>query len=171
MAEKKKVEKKKCPLCGKMNEKELSVLYQGKYYCSVCYEIKYQEAQDYKDLMRYICEDLYKIKAPTPLMLEQVKRFKEQFGYSYKGMKTTLHYFYEIEEGNDVSNSIGVGIIPFVYEDAKKFYIEKKAVKDSVKNSLEVVVNNTKTINKRIASSDNENSFKDMAMIDITKLL
>ena len=43
-------------------------------------------------------------------------------------MKTTLNYFFEIQEGNDPNDSIGVGIIPFVYDEAKKFYIDKKAV-------------------------------------------
>ena len=47
-------------------------------------------------------------------------------------MKTTLHYFYEIQEGNDVADSMGIGIVPFVYDEAKRFYIDKKAVKDSV---------------------------------------
>ena len=104
-------------------------------------------------------------------MLKQIKDFKEQFNYTYKGMKTTLHYFYEIQEGNDVGDSMGIGIVPFVYDEAKKFYIDKKAVKDSVIGcDLEELQNKKRVINMRKAYKPNENKYKDMALIDIEKL-
>lgn len=163
--------KVKCPICGTFNDKELTVCHNKKYYCQVCYEEYQREAQDYKDLMKYICENLYEIEAPTPLMLKQIKEYKEKFNYTYRGMKSTLHYFYEIQEGNDVENSIGVGIIPFVYDEAKQFYIDKKAVKDSVIGcDLEQIENNKRVINKIQSTNPNENKYKDMVLIDIEKL-
>ena len=111
--------KVKCPECGTYNDKENTVYHNSKYYCKICFENKQKEAQDYKNLVAYICE-LYQIEAPTRWMLKQIKDYKEQFNFTYRGIKTTLHYFYEIQEGNSVEDSMGIGIVPFVYDEAKR---------------------------------------------------
>lgn len=162
--------KVKCPECGMFNDKENTVHHNSKYYCKVCYENRTRESQDYKDLIDYICE-LYKIDAPTGWMLKQIKDFKEQFNYTYRGIKTTLHYFYELQKGNDVSDSMGIGIVPFIYEEAKKFYIDKKAVKDSVIGcDLEDLQSRKRIVKMRKPNSSCENKYKDMVLIDIEKL-
>lgn len=162
--------KVKCPECGTFNDKENAICHNSKYYCKVCFENKQRESQDYKDLIAYICK-LYQIDVPTGWMLKQIKDFKEQYKYTYRGMKTTLHYFYEIQEGNDVADSMGVGIIPFVYDEAKKFYIDKKAVKDSVLGcDLEEIENKKKIIHINKKHYQEENKYKGMALIDIEKL-
>ena len=162
--------KVKCPECGMYNDKENTVYHNCRYYCQVCYANKMSESQDYKNLIAYICE-LYQIEKPTGWMLKQIKDFKEKFNYTYKGIRTTLHYFYEIQEGNDISDSIVVGIVPFVYDEAKKFYIDKKAVKESVMGcDLEELQNKKHIINKHKTSKPDENKYKNMALIDIEKL-
>jgi hypothetical protein len=159
----------KCPVCGTFNEKETAIYHNSKYYCKVCYDNKLNEANDYKDLIAYICE-LYNIDVPTGWMFKQIKDFKEQFNYSYKGIKTTLHYFFEIQEGNDVEDSMGIGIVPFVYDEAKRFYIDKKAIKDSVTGiNLEEIQDNKRVI-KINRNKISENKFKELAFIDIEKL-
>ncbi len=161
--------KVKCPECGTYNDKENTVYHNSKYYCKICFENKQKEAQDYKNLVAYICE-LYQIEAPTRWMLKQIKDYKEQFNFTYRGIKTTLHYFYEIQEGNSVEDSMGIGIVPFVYDEAKRFYIEKKAVKDSLKDcDLEEIGNRKKTIHIN-REQKTKNKYKEMALIDIEKL-
>lgn len=161
--------KVKCPECGIYNDKENTVYHNSKYYCKICFENKQKEAQDYKNLVAYICE-LYQIEAPTGWMLKQIKDYKEQFNFTYRGIKTTLHYFYEIQEGNSVEDSMGIGIVPFVYDEAKRFYIEKKAVKDSLKDcDLEEIGNRKKTIHIN-REQKTKNKYKEMALIDIEKL-
>lgn len=162
--------KVKCPECGTFNDKENTVYDNGRYYCKICYKNKKHEADDYKSLIAYVCE-LYQIEAPTGWMLKQIRDFKEQFHYSYKGMKTTLHYFYEIQEGNDPMDSLGVGIIPFVYDEAKKFYIDRIAVKNSVSNAkMDEIENNKKVISIHRENCQSKNTYKDMSLIDITTL-
>jgi hypothetical protein len=135
----------------------------------VCFDNKQNEAQDYKDLISYICE-LYSIDVPTGWILKQIKDFKDQFNYTYKGMKTTLHYFFEIQEGNDVADSMGIGIVPFVYDDAKRFYIDKKAVKDSVAGvDVDNLDSNKTTINIKHSAME-DNKYKNLALIDIEEL-
>lgn len=161
--------KVKCPECGTFNDKENAVCHNSRYYCKVCYENKIRESQDYKELIAYICE-LYQIDAPTGFMLKQIKDFKEQFNYTYRGIKSTLRYFYEISEGNDVGNSMGIGIVPFVYEEAKKFYIDKKAIKESMDDcDIEKMQENKRIVNIKKEDKSN-NMYRDMVLIDIEKL-
>jgi hypothetical protein len=81
-----------------------------------------------------------------------------------------LHYFFEIQEGNDIDDSMGIGIVPFVYDEAKRFYIDKKAVKNSVNGiDMSIIQGNTKTINIK-RNFNEENKYKDVALIDIEKL-
>lgn len=162
--------KVKCPECGTFNDKENAVYHNSKYYCKVCYENKQRESQDYKALIAYICE-LYEIDVPSGWILKQIKEFKEQYKYTYRGMKTTLHYFYEIQEGNDVKDSMGVGIIPFVYDEAKKFYIEKKAVKDSAfACNIDEMEKQRKIISINREHHKEKNKYKEIALIDIEKI-
>lgn len=161
--------KVKCPTCGTLNDKENTISHSSKYYCKDCYDSKIKETQNYKELITYICE-LYQIEAPTGWILKQIKDFKEQFNYSYKGIGTTLRYFFEIKEGNDVADSMGIGIVPFVYDEAYKFYVDKKAIKDSVVNfNLEEIEANKKVITIK-RNADEVNKFKEIALIDIGKL-
>ena len=161
--------KVKCPECGTYNDKENTVYYNSKYYCKVCYDNKKRESQEYKELIAYICK-LYQIDAPTGWMLKQIKEFKEQFNYTYRGIKSTLHYFYEIE-GNEVADNIGIGIVPFVYEEAKKFYIDKIAVRNSINGcDLDELQNNKRFIKKIKPNRLNENKYKDMVLINIEEL-
>lgn len=159
----------KCPECGTYNDKENTVYHNSKYYCKICFENRQRESQDYKDLIAYICE-LYQIEAPTGWMLKQIKDYKEQFNFTYRGIKTTLHYFYEIQKGNSVEDSMGIGIVPFVYDEAKKFYIDKRAVKESLKDcNLEEIGNKKKIIHVK-RETKKQNNYREMALIDIEKL-
>ena len=78
------------------------------------------EDEDLKKLKSYI-EQLYGANVRWPLVMKQIKQFKEENKYSYSGMLKSLIWFYEIK-GNKVEDSKGVGIIPFAYQDAYNYY-------------------------------------------------
>lgn len=162
--------KVKCPKCGTFNDKEETVFYNQRYYCKICFENAKAEAEDYKNLIAFICE-LYNIEAPTGWILKQIKEYKEQYGYSYIGMKTTLDYFYHIKQEEEPEEGMGVGIIPFVYDEAKKFYIDKKAVKESVQEcNIDKIEQNKKTIHIKEQDKIKNDKYKDITLIDITQL-
>ena len=71
-------------------------------------------------LKQYI-DKLFGNSANWPLIMKQIKTFKEENGYTYSGMLKSLTYFYDIK-GNHVENSKGIGIIPFAYKDAYNYY-------------------------------------------------
>lgn len=48
----------------------------------------------------------------------QIKKFMQDYKYSYSGILRTLKYFYEVKQ-NDISKSNnGIGIVPWVYQEA-----------------------------------------------------
>lgn len=56
------------------------------------------------------------------LIKKQIKTLTEENGYSYASILKTLTYFFEVK-GNSVEKSNGgIGIVPFVYQDAYNYY-------------------------------------------------
>lgn len=97
--------------------------------------IKKREADSYKELIEYICI-LYGIEAPTGLILKQIKEYKESFDFKYSGMLLSLKYFFEMNDGAVIEDA-GVGIIPYIYEDAKKHYLLKREVENSLNEYIQ----------------------------------
>jgi hypothetical protein len=124
----------KCPYCEEKLPKEEAYAYKKKYYHPKCFQEWEQQKEHRKELIEYICQ-LYKLDAPTGMILKQIKEFQEEYGYKLKGMELALRYFYETL-GNPVREGDGIGIIPYVYEEAKKHYIMKKRVEESVKEYM-----------------------------------
>ena len=54
---------------------------------------------------------------------KQIKDFKEEYGYSYSGMLKSLVYFYEVKGNSKDKANGGIGIVPFIYNDAYNYYL------------------------------------------------
>lgn len=128
----------KCPFCN--NEvKEEEAIYNTntkRYYHENCYNI----LLDRKKLINYICE-LFNYKKPSVKVYQQMSSYYER-GISYSDMLLSLKYFYEIKKGDINKSQGGIGIIPYVLEEAKNFVtLEKieqdKLIKKFEENSLE----------------------------------
>lgn len=130
----------KCPYCENKLDKDVAYEFKKRYYHVECFETWRMEAGHRKELITYIC-DLYRMDAPTGMMLKQIKDFQEEYNYKLKGMELALRYFYETLD-NKVREGDGIGIIPFVYEEAKSHYIKQQKIAESIGNSKdeEVVV-------------------------------
>ncbi|MGM7720649.1 hypothetical protein [uncultured Metabacillus sp.] len=122
----------KCPYCELKLDKDDSVEYKKRYYHEECFETWRMEAEHRKELIEYICS-LYKLDAPTGMMLKQIKEFQEDYKYKLKGIELALRYFHETLE-KPVQSGTGIGIVPFVYEDAKKHFMMKLKVEESVED-------------------------------------
>ena len=135
MAEK-KGKRVKCPICNRLNSKEDTEFFKRRYYCKgKCIEEilqqqekKDQNKEDWSELYEYIVE-LYGHK-PTGIMFKQLGDFrKDPYNYTNKGMYLTLKYFYKTKE-QSVLEDRGLGIIPYVYEEAKKNYLKQMEVSE-----------------------------------------
>ena len=129
----------KCPICGEIfdTNKIQAVRYGMRRYAHAACDpkntnfvkmesqkVKKEETQEDRDLkiLKDYINALYKGKANWALVMKQIKEYKENNKYSYSGMLKSLIYFHEIK-GNPIDKERkGVGIIPFVYEDAKNYY-------------------------------------------------
>jgi hypothetical protein len=122
----------KCPYCEQKFDKEEAYEYKKKYYHPKCFEQWEQEKTHRQELIKYICE-LFRIDAPTGIILKQIKDFQEDYKYKLKGMELALRYFHETL-GNRPQEGSGIGIVPFVYEDAKNYYIKQMKISESIEN-------------------------------------
>ena len=77
--------------------------------------------QDLVDLENYIKNLLGDDYNPARVK-KQIKDYKAEYNYSYSGMLKALVWFYEVK-GNSIEKANGgIGILPFVYQDAYNYY-------------------------------------------------
>lgn len=76
-----------------------------------------------------------------PRAKKQINQFVKEYNYTYSGMLKALVYFYEIKGGDCEAAHDGIGIIPFIYQDAYNYYYNLWLAKQK---------NETKDLNKYI---------------------
>ncbi len=145
----------KCPYCLEKFDQDEAVTHGKRYYHKDCFDEFSKQKQHRKDLIEYICE-LHGIKAPTGIMLKQIKEYVDgDYKYKYKGIELALRYFYETLD-NKIREGDGIGIVPYVYEDAKRDYVKRLAIAKSADNlkteelTVYIDTNQTKRKNKSI---------------------
>lgn len=80
--------------------------------------------QDKKALKEYIDNLLGENKSPVKIN-RQIKEYVDDLGYSYSGILRTLKYFYEVKQNPIDKANGGIGIVPFVYPQARNYYYEQ----------------------------------------------
>ena len=93
-----------------------------------------QDEKDYANLENYI-KKIFKLKTLSAKIRKQIKDYREEYNYTYSGMLKTLYWWYEIKGNTTELSNEGIGIVPFVYDDACKYYYTlymAKMVNDNV---------------------------------------
>lgn len=115
----------KCPMCKEQHPKSTTVEHGKRYYCQPCYAKKSQPKPrtDWDDLYDTIKSYYGTI---TPMMYKQLKTYREDPAYKFTdaGMRLTLIYYHEILGRPVLEESQTLGILPYIYEDAKRYYGE-----------------------------------------------
>lgn len=99
-----------------------------RYAHADCYEKeqkKEAEKNKYKNQLEEYIKQLFDLEKLTPKINKQIKDFinpNGQYGYSYNQIYKTLFYFYSIQKNSIEKSKGGIGIVPFVYEDAFNYY-------------------------------------------------
>lgn len=99
--------------------------------------------------------------------ITQMQKFKRQ-GMPYRGQLLTLKYFYEIKKNSTEKSRGSIGIIPFVYEEAKTYYERQARKADEISKSIQKQLEQD-----RIEIKYNPSDYigrKKKKTIDITKL-
>ena len=118
----------KCYYCGKTFDRDKLPYVQvsAKRYahqeCSLTEEEKRnKEEQDKYDLENYIMQ-LFKTDYVDARIHKQIKQYREEYNYTYSGIRKALVYFYEIKGNSTEKANGGIGIVPYVYKDAFNSY-------------------------------------------------
>lgn len=82
---------------------------------------KTQEEIDQYNLEEYI-RKLFNIKTLNAKIKRQIEDFKEKYNYSYSGILKTLIYWYDIKKNSLEKANGGIGIVPYVYDQAREYY-------------------------------------------------
>lgn len=134
----------KCAMCGDKFLTEELTTRSGKKYCLDCLEIKDQENEDWSTLYEYI-KEIYKFSTLPILFITQLNKYRKDENHPLTsiGMYYTLKYYYEIL-GNEILDDKGVGIIPYYYDQASKYYskvfdLEEKAESFEFKDEKQII--------------------------------
>lgn len=142
----------KCAYCENLVDKDLAERYKDKNFHKECCKI----FKERDELAEYICE-LFKLKKAGPRNYTLMKRFQEENGYSYTGMLNALKYFYEVRHNSIEKSNSSIGIIPYVYEEAQRYY---NKVDDKKETFLRAYENSQKTETKQIIVMAGRNNRK-----------
>lgn len=120
-----------CPYCKKqVNTKTDLSRYDEeskRWFHEACHIVMSEERTARKELIEYICQ-LFGYKRPPSKVYTQMTKYIEEQHYTYVGILNTVRYFYEIKNGAKDKANGGIGIVPYVYEEANAYYskVEKK---------------------------------------------
>lgn len=93
------------------------------------------------ELEKLICE-LLDIPEVNRMIKVQISRFVTERGYDYKDIGRALYYFVEVQ-GNTPDKSRGIGIVPFVKDDAVKYFENEKRKQQAQNREAEKIKNGT----------------------------
>lgn len=118
----------KCPYCGKSFFRETEEYVQinsRRYAHKACYDRHNaeltQEERD-KDILCKFIKKLFGIESIPAKITKQMQDYHDNKQYTYSGMYKSLVWFYEIKKNPIEKANGGIGIIPYVYEDARNYY-------------------------------------------------
>jgi len=76
--------------------------------------------------------DIFGLEDITPMLRRQIQKiFEENPKFTYNGVLHSIKYYYQVM-GNEPDTKYGLGFIPFIYKEAKEFYIMKNKVIDKL---------------------------------------
>lgn len=128
-----------CYYCKKSDDKVMkdqAVRIDNKNFHPHCAKIY----ADKKELAETICR-IFKLKAPGPRNNAFISKYASE-GMTYKGMTRALMYFYDVQKNSIDKSNGGIGIVPWVYEDANRYYERKENMEKQLEEAIEYSKNN-----------------------------
>jgi hypothetical protein len=156
----------KCPYCEKSfkRSEEQFIYHKNRYWHQECFNTKNESENDRQKLINYI-ERLFHKKIDYKIR-NQLTSYIEHKKYSYKDIYNALYYFFDIKGNSIAKANGGIGIVPYVIEEAKEYVEEKKNVAARVK-SVSPIVETKKVIIRNPIIKD---KYKDNRQIDILEI-
>lgn len=94
--------------------------------------------QNYDALWYYVFKLFGQHSVSQPVSQRNIilmHRFNEQ-GYCYKGQLMTLKYFYEIKKNPVRQDKLTIGIIPYIWEDSRRYYMREAQKAQQIREDI-----------------------------------
>ena len=118
----------KCLYCGLTFDRDKTPCEQvgAKRYAHIeCFkqvkEKSEKEKRD-KDALENYIKQLFNIDSISVRIQKQINSYIKDYGYSYSGILKALIYFFDIKQNSLDKANGGIGIVPYVYQDAYNHY-------------------------------------------------
>jgi hypothetical protein len=130
-----KMAKVKCLICGETFDKDKEQFFKvsNRYVHNKC--LQETEHGHLLQLEHYI-KTIMGIDKISVLIKKQISKYYEK-GWSYKSIALTLKYFYEVKHNAWEKGHGGLGIVPWVFDEAKNYWIVQEQKKRGFMKSLE----------------------------------
>lgn len=115
----------KCAYCQKpmsKKDEDCVMIGNGKYVHKACQELEEKREKTDKEQLEDYIKELFNTTYIDPRVRAQIKKYVEEFNYTYSGIRKALVYHYEIKDGDKSKANGGIGIVPYVYENAYNYY-------------------------------------------------
>ena len=66
-----------------------------------------------------------------------MKDYRKKYGYTYKGMFFSVKYFFEIKKNSWDKATGAIGIVPYVYQEATDYWVEREAKESGILAKIE----------------------------------
>jgi len=101
--------------------------------------------------------------------ITQMNKFKAQ-GMSYRGQLLTLKYFYEVKKGSIERSKGSIGIIPYIWDESKAYYLKLGEKQQEVADAIKAQLEKDRVEIKYTPSSYMKKRKKKKQEIDISKI-
>ncbi|MDG0860380.1 hypothetical protein [Staphylococcus equorum] len=136
----------------------------GHNYCVSCYEKKIKDFNDRNDLYKFL-QDTFDLNFPTGLMLRQIKQFNEERGYSYKNIRLTLNYIFNIKRCYKPMTKFGIAMVPHFHEEMIEYYKNFKNKRENL------TIKKTETKRVTLPLFETNESYKQKKLINMEDLI
>lgn len=118
----------KCIYCGEQfdrNQEEWVAINARRYAHKKCHTAaeagKTQEEKDYEALTQYI-KKVFSYSTIPAKITRQITDYKKQYNFTYSGMLKALTWWFDVKKNTTENTNGGIGILPYIYNDAKTYY-------------------------------------------------
>lgn len=113
-------------------------------------------------------KEIYGIDEISHLIDTQIMKYVRD-GYTFLDIARALAYYYVVQDG-DVSKARGIGIVPYVMSDAKKYFAQEAARVKQQLDQAEEHKNKAKNViicKTKIKKPDRKKPFIDLSGIEV----
>lgn len=113
-----------CFVCKKHINKKTDKYKQigKKFFHLECAEIEEKREKTDLEKLEIFIMSLFNIDYVSPRIKKQIQNYVNDYNFSYSGIQKSLEYFYVVKDNSLDKANGGIGIVPFVYNDAYNYY-------------------------------------------------